>query len=62
MVFEERDFLMLQSMKLKNVIESEIQGPASMGGYRGLRHSLKTNCGIIVQREIVMNILKEIDI
>ena len=47
--------------ELKNVIESEIQGPASMRGYRGLWHSLKTNYGIIVQRDIVMNVLKEID-
>ena len=32
-----------------------------MRGYRGLQHSLKTNYGIIVQRDIVMNILKEVD-
>ena len=32
-----------------------------MRGYRGLWHSLKTNYGIIVQRDIVMNVLKEID-
>ena len=47
--------------ELKNVIESEIQGPASMRGYCGWWHSLKTNYGIIVQREIVINTLKEID-
>ena len=45
---------------MKNVIESEIRGRASMRGYRGLWHSLKTNYGIIVQRDIVTNILKEI--
>ena len=33
-----------------------------MRGYRGLRHSLKTNYGIIVQRDIVMNILKKVDV
>ena len=32
-----------------------------MCGYRGLWHSLKTSYGIIVQRDIVMNILKEVD-
>ena len=32
-----------------------------MRDYRGLWHSLKTSYGIIVQRGIVMNILKEID-
>ena len=34
---------------------------ASMRDYRGLWHSLKTNYDIIVQRDIVMNVLKEID-
>ena len=32
-----------------------------MRGYHGLWHSLKTNYGIVVQRNIVTNILKEID-
>ena len=32
-----------------------------MRGYRGLWHSLKPNYGIIVQRDILMNVLKEID-
>ena len=32
-----------------------------MRGYRGLWHSLKSNYGIIVQRDIAVNILKEID-
>ena len=32
-----------------------------MRGYRGLWHSLKTNYRIMLQRDIVMNILKEID-
>ena len=42
-------------------MKSEIQGTASMRGYCGLWHSLKTNYGIIVQRDLVMNVLKEID-
>ena len=45
----------------KIVIESEIQGHASMRGYGGLWQSLKTNYGIIVRRDIVMDILKRID-
>ena len=32
-----------------------------MRDYFGLWHSLKTNYGIIVQGDIVINILKEID-
>ena len=59
--FRRRKFPNVTINELKNVIESEIQGPASMRGYRGLWHSLKTNYGIIVQRDIVMNVLKEID-
>ena len=59
--FRRREFSNVTINELKNVIESEIQGPASMRGYRGLWHSLKTNYGIIVQRDIVMNVLKEID-
>ena len=47
--------------KLKNVIESDIQRPTSMREYRGLWHSLKVNYGVIAQRDIAMNILKEID-
>ena len=59
--FRRRGFSNATINELKNVIESEIQGPASMRGYRGLWYSLKTNYGIIVQRDIVINILKEID-
>ena len=59
--FRRRGFSNVTINELKNVIESEIQGPVSMRGYRGLWHSLKTNCGIIVQRDIVMNILRQID-
>ena len=58
--FQRREFSVTIN-ELKNVIESEIPGPASMRGYRGLCHSLKTNYGIIVQRDIVMNVLKEVD-
>ena len=32
-----------------------------MRGYHELWHSLKPNYGIIVQRDILMNVLKEID-
>ena len=59
--FRRRGFSNVTIDELKNVIEFEIQGPASMRGYRWLWHSLKANYGIIVQRYIVMNILKEID-
>ena len=59
--FRRRGFFYVTISELKNVIESEIQGPASMRGYRGLWHSLKAIYGIIVQRDVVMNILKEID-
>ena len=38
-----------------------MQVPASMRGYCGLWNSLKTNYGMIVQKDIVINILKEID-
>ena len=56
-----RGFSNVTINELKNIIESQIQGPASMRGYHGLWHSLKANCEIIVQRDTVMNILKEID-
>ena len=59
--FRRRGFSNVTINELKSVIQSEIQGPASMGGYHGLWHSLKTNYRIIVQGDIVMNILKEID-
>ena len=51
--FRRREFSNVTINELKNVIESEIQGPASMRGYRGLWHSLKTNYGIIVHRDEV---------
>ena len=47
--FRRRGFSNVAINELKNVIQSEIQGPASMRGYRGLCHSLKTNYEIIVQ-------------
>ena len=59
--FRRRGFSNATINELKNVIESEIQGPASMHGYRGLWHSLKKNYAIIAQRDIVMNIFKEVD-
>ena len=59
--FRRRGFFNVTISELKNVIESEIQGHASMRGYRGLWQSLKTNYGIIVRRDIVMDILKKID-
>ena len=59
--FRRREFSNVKINELKNVIESEIQGPAPMRGYRGLWHSLKANYDIIVERDIVMNVLKEID-
>ena len=59
--FRRRGFSNVIINDLKDVIESEIQGPASMRGYRRLWHSLKTNYGIILQRDIVLNILNEID-
>ena len=55
--FQRRGFCNVTLNELKNVIESEIQGPASMRSYRGLWHYLKANHGTIVQRDI----LKEID-
>ena len=58
--FRRREFSNVTINELKNVIESEIQGPASMRGYCGLWHSLKTNYGITVQKDIAMNILKEL--
>ena len=59
--FRKRGFSNVTINELKNDIVSEIKGLASMRGYRGLWYSLKTNYGIIVQRDIVMNILKEIN-
>ena len=41
--FRRRGFSNVTINELKNVLESEIQGPASMRGCRGLWHSLKTN-------------------
>ena len=55
--FRRRGFSNVTINELKNVIESEIQGPASMRGYRGLWHSLKISYVIIVERDIIMNIL-----
>ena len=59
--FWRRGFSNVTINKLKNVIQSEIQGSESMGGYHRFWHSLKTNYGIIVEGDIVMNIWKEID-
>ena len=50
--FRRRGFSNATINELKNVIESEIQGPASMRGYRGLWNSLKANYGIMVQKDI----------
>ena len=50
--FRKREFTNVTINELKNVIESEIQGPASMRGYRGLWNSLKANYGIMVQKDI----------
>ena len=59
MVFEEGDFLILQPTNWEKLeSESEMQVPTSMRGYCGLSNSLKTNYGMIVQRDIVINILK----
>ena len=59
--FRRRGFFNVTISELKSVIESEIQGHASMRGYRWLWQSLETNYGIIVRRDIVMDILKKID-
>ena len=59
--FRRRIFSNVTINELEKVIKSEIQGPITMRGYRGLWHSLKTNYRIMLQRDIVMNILKEID-
>ena len=59
--FRRRGFSNVTINELKNAIESEIQEPVWMRGYRWLWHSFKASYGIIVQRDVVMNILKEID-
>ena len=59
--FWRRGFSNVTINELKSLTEPEIQGSASMCGSPGLWHSLKTSYGIIVQRDIVMNILKETD-
>ena len=47
--------------ELRNIIESEIRGPSSMRGYRGLWHSLRVIYGIILPRDTVMRILRDVD-
>ena len=47
--------------EVRNIIESEIRGPSSMRGYRGLWHSLRVTHGIILQRDTVMKILRDVD-
>ena len=59
--FRRRGFANATNSDLKNFIEAEIQGPASLRGYRGLWHSLRTNYDIIVPRDTVMRILKDVD-
>ena len=59
--FRRKGFSNVTINELKNAIESEIQGPASMRDCCRLWHLLKKNYGIIVQRDTLMNILKEID-
>ena len=47
--------------ELRNIVESEIRGPSSMRGYRGLWHSLRVTHGIILPRDTVMRVLKDVD-
>ena len=60
--FRRRGFANATDSDLKNFIEAEIQCPDSLRGYRGLWHSLRTNYGIIVPRDTVINILKDVDL
>ena len=59
--FHRKGFSNASNTELRNFIEAEIQGPASMRGYRGLWHSLRTNYGIIVPRDTVMTGLRDAD-
>jgi hypothetical protein len=46
---------------LRQIIETEIQGPAAIKGYRGMWNHLKCTYGITVKRDTVMQLLREMD-
>ena len=46
---------------LRQIIETEIRGPAAIKGYRGMWNHLKCTYGIKVKRDVVMQLLREID-
>ena len=46
---------------LRRIITNELEGPGSLRGYRSMWHHLRISYGIIVRRDTVMQLIKEID-
>ncbi len=46
---------------IRHIISTEIKGPGSLKGYRGMWNKLKTIYDIAVPRDTVMQLLKEAD-
>jgi len=46
---------------IRQLIERETQGPGALRGYRSLWHHLRMSYGMNIKRDVVMQLLKEID-
>lgn len=46
---------------LRSMIENELEGPAVLKGYRGMWNHLRCKYGVVVKRDTVMHLLREID-
>ena len=46
---------------VRKIIKREIEGPSSLLGYRGMWNKLRTTYNVTVPRDMVMQILRELD-
>ena len=46
---------------VREIIKHEIEGPSSLLGYRGMWNKLRTTYNVTVPRDVVMQILRELD-
>eukprot|EP00794_Sanderia_malayensis_P013642 gene13642-15069_t len=51
----------LADASIREIIEREIHGPSSLKGYRGMWNTLRCSYGIIIPRDRVMRLLKDVD-
>ena len=47
--------------QIVNAIETEVEGSGNFIGYRQMHQRLRNDYGLVVQREIVREIIKELD-